>query len=138
MKKRLVSLVAIVVLVATIAGCSYHHQNFDQTGGHLSGPDDFVIQIDDYGQLWDRKPATDALAKVKALSQRTNVIVLLFVHGWNHSASPDSENVNEFAQTLAKARDLLTNRENPQSSVYRASRLKLTGTEEVFFAFWNH
>jgi hypothetical protein len=131
MRVKLVVVLAIVLLGALVVGCAYNHKNFDPTRSPMAGEDNFVIQLDDYGQFWDRKPADEAIARITSLAQRTNVIVLLFVHGWNHDAAPDNEDLRDFAKALGDARRLLIDVDNPESEVYRLSRLKLTDIEDL-------
>lgn len=129
--KKLSVWLTIFLLAVVLVGCAYNHKRFDQARGPLNGENDFVIQLDDYGQLWDRAAADAALARVRKLSHETNTIVVLFVHGWNHDAAPDNENLVDFAKSLSTTRKLLTDPNSPESLVYRRSREALTGTEAL-------
>jgi len=97
----------------------------------LTEPDDFVLQIDDYGQFWDNLTPARALQRISELSRTSNVIVVLFVHGWNHDAAPDNENLRDFAASVADTRKRLIDSSNPDSAVYRQSRKNLTGSESL-------
>lgn len=121
-----------LLIVLWLTGCAYNHKQFATTGSSLAGPDDFVIQIDDYGQFWDKSVPNRALERISELSENSNVIVMLFVHGWNHNASPDNQNLSDFAATVADTRWRLIDSSNPESDVYRRSRKVLTGSESLF------
>jgi hypothetical protein len=131
MQKWLFYWLPTALLLALIAGCAYNHKNFEQTNSPMHGSDDFVLQVDDYGQFWDREQASKAMDRIRALSRETNVIVLTFVHGWNHNAAPDNENLKEFAASLSATRKLLIDPTNPDSAVYRMSRQNLTGKDDL-------
>ncbi len=112
-----------------LTGCDYNHKLFPVTAN--PDGDDFVIQINDYGQFWDRSAPERALEKVSELLKTSNVIVVLFVHGWHHDAEPDDENLRDFSVSMADTRGLLIDSSNPQSAVYRLSRKNLTGSESL-------
>ena len=64
-------------------------------------PFDFrVIQSDDYGSLWDPSAAQRTLDDTAAYAQRTNTFVVLFIHGWHHSAREDDDNLRDSKKTL--------------------------------------
>lgn len=65
------------------------------------------------------------------LSKVSNVIVVLFVHGWHHNAKPGDENLRDFAASVTDTRRRLIDIANPESEVYRLSRKNLTGTESL-------
>lgn len=125
------ALLSVVVLVVLfwLTGCAYNHKQF-QVSANPDG-DDFVIQIDDYGQFWDRSAPDRALERVGELSKTSNVIVVLFVHGWHHDAGADDENLRDFSASVVDTRGRLIDPSNPESAVYRLSRENLTGSESL-------
>jgi hypothetical protein len=126
-------LVASMALLGLIflSGCAFNHRQFPKEEGPLKGPDDFIVQIDDYGQFWDNEEPERALAHVRKLSKDSNVIVVVFVHGWHHNAAPADKNLRDFATSVEEIRKLLTDSTDPESEVYRTSRKHLTGTEAL-------
>ncbi|MDH4100030.1 MAG: hypothetical protein OEV28_05595 [Nitrospirota bacterium] len=120
-----------LLVVLWVTGCAYNHKQFPTIVPSSTAPDDFVIQVDDYGQFWDQSMPNRALERISELSQTSNVIVILFVHGWNHDAAPDNQNLRDFAASVADTRRRLIDSSNPESAVYRQSRKVLTGTESL-------
>src|SRR4051812_30919466 len=100
---RIVSLSLLIVL----GSCSFGHKNFDQAGGTLKHPNDFVIQIDDYGSFWDPEIPARALDSIAQSARTTNTVVILVIHGWHHNAAPDDENAADFARSLKDIRQTL-------------------------------
>lgn len=121
--------VVVLLVVFWLTGCAYNHKQFQVPSN--PDTDDFVIQIDDYGQFWDRSEPDRALERISELSKTSNVIVVLFVHGWHHDAGPDDENLRDFSLSVADTRRRLIDSSNPESAVYRLSRRNLTGSESL-------
>lgn len=131
METKTIAILGLLFIFVLLAGCAYNHKQFPAASATTRGPDDFVIQIDDYGQFWDRTEAERVLARVTDLSTRTNVIVVAFIHGWNHNAAPDNQNLREFTESITDTRKRLIDTSSPHSAVYRTSRKNLTGTEDL-------
>lgn len=131
METQTIVLLGLLLTVLVLAGCSYNHKRFPVGETSTRSPDDFVIQIDDFGQFWDQSDADRALARVSQLSATTNVIVVAFIHGWNHNAAPENENLRSFVDSVKDTRNRLISADNPSSAVYRTSRKNLTGTEDL-------
>lgn len=88
-------------------------------------PFDFrVIQSDDYGSLWDPSAAQRTLEDTAADAQRTNTFVVLFIHGWHHSAREDDDNLRDSKKTLKALYALLATDKRAQL------RQALTGTPD--------
>lgn len=121
----------LFMATAILAGCAYNHKQFSTKTGPLKSQDDFLVQIDDFGQFWDPSEAEGALTRISQLAKTTNVIVVAFIHGWNHDAAPDNENLRDFAKTIEDTRHRLIDATNPQSAVYRESRRNLTNSEDL-------
>jgi hypothetical protein len=60
------------------------------------------IEFDDQGQLRDREQMNVVLDTYSQISGSDDVIVTVFVHGWQHSAAPDDSYVESFKQILAR------------------------------------
>jgi hypothetical protein len=118
-------------LLMLLASCSFGHQNFDQAGGSLTHPNDFVIQLDDYGSFWDAEIPARALETIAQSARTTNTVVVLFVHGWHHNAAADDGNAVDFARSLNEIRRKLDDNVDGQPGIYRRSRQVLTGNGEV-------
>ena len=124
---RAISLSVLMVLGA----CGYAHRNFDQTGGLLGHPHDFVIQVDDYGSFWDPEIPAQALAAIAHSARTTNTIVIVVVHGWHHSAAPDDEFAMDFAKALQTIRNTLRSKVDGKPNPYWRARQIVTGHGEV-------
>lgn len=85
------------------------------------GFDLHFVEADDEGWLWQPQQAIDALEAVRQSAASRNTFVLLFVHGWHHSARCCDSNVESFKETLARLQVELT------KPVYREARGESTG-----------
>jgi hypothetical protein len=63
------------------------------------------IEFDDQGQLWDRKQMADVLGKLEREAGTKELLMVVFVHGWKHSAAPGDENIETFRKALAQLSD---------------------------------
>jgi len=63
------------------------------------------IEFDDQGQLWDRKQMTDVLGAIQRDAGTKEMLVVVFVHGWKHSAAPGDGNIKTFRKALAHLSD---------------------------------
>lgn len=122
----LLSLVTVCLLTA----CSFGHKNYSQNYGPFKKPNEFVIQVDDYGSFWDPAVPARALKTIADLAQ-TNTIVVLFIHGWHHNAAIDDGNVKDFAKSLSQIRIKLQDKKDGKPGPYRQSRERLTGDGDV-------
>ncbi|MGB8517460.1 MAG: esterase [Gallionella sp.] len=70
------------------------------------------IEFDDQGQLWDRDNQKNVvIGKIKQLAASQDLLMVVFVHGWKHSAAPNDPNINTFREVLED----LTDAENKMS-----------------------
>jgi Alpha/beta hydrolase of unknown function (DUF900) len=58
------------------------------------------IEYDDQGQLRDRGQMRKVLDTYSTITGTDDVIVIVFVHGWQHTAAPDDSNVESFKKLL--------------------------------------
>jgi hypothetical protein len=114
-----------------VGGCAYNHKQFPVAGTGDPERNDFVVQFDDYGQIWDQSEADRALARISSLARRSNVVVSVFVHGWHHDANPKNKNLTDFRRSIADIRSKLTDEAERSNRIYRESRRHLTGSEEL-------
>ncbi|HKQ16175.1 MAG TPA: hypothetical protein VJT80_22230 [Steroidobacteraceae bacterium] len=59
------------------------------------------IEFDDQGQLWDRRQMNAVLDEIQQESAGKELLIVVFAHGWKHSAAPDDDNINTFRKALA-------------------------------------
>src|SRR5258705_50328 len=112
MKKWLLCVFAMVSLTA----CSYAYRQYSPAKEQGKSSIDYLIQVDDYGDLWDRNIAIKALNDIATRSATRNTVVLLFIHGWHHNADPTDQNLQDFSAALRNIRKDL------DREVYRQSR----------------
>lgn len=60
------------------------------------------IEFDDQGQLWDRKQMNAVLTQLESEAASEDIVMVVFVHGWKHSAAPGDNNINTFRHVLAQ------------------------------------
>src|SRR5712671_4542165 len=106
-KERLVSITLTIVLVASLlflCGCvSYKHRAYrDQTSTHVDSAEYILryVEADDEGWFWHPQQAKDAIETVESSADKTDTFVIVFVHGWHHSAECCDSNVEGFRETL--------------------------------------
>lgn len=119
--RRRAGLAALLGMAAVVLnGCNYGHRPFQQASlksmQDLSNVD---VEIDDFGNFWDRTKAEGILKAIDDSAENSNVIVLLFVHGWHHNAAEDDANRSDFHITV-KAVD-----EKLKEKIYQDARTAL-------------
>lgn len=60
------------------------------------------IEFDDQGQLWDRRQMWAVLDRLSTESAGKELLMVVFVHGWKHSAKPYDPNIETFRSVLAE------------------------------------
>ncbi len=65
------------------------------------------VEADDEGWLYQTSQATKAVDAVHAAVQEEDTFVVVFVHGWHHSAECCDDNVEGFKETLGRLHDEL-------------------------------
>lgn len=63
------------------------------------------IEFDDQGQLWDRRQMSDVVGKLAGEAGTKELLMVVFVHGWKHSAAPGDGNIKTFRKVLAQLSD---------------------------------
>lgn len=93
-----------VLAAVTLASCGgYRHQQFragDKSRVTDKQFDLYFVEADDEGWFWEPEQATKALEAVRRAADDQNTFVLLFVHGWHHSARCCDSNVLSLRKTL--------------------------------------
>ena len=73
-----------------------------------------IIEYDDQGQLRDRKQMESVINHYNPISEKDDVLLTVFIHGWHHSAKPGDTNIESFKgmlqniskqETLSSAQD---------------------------------
>ena len=59
------------------------------------------LEADDRGWLRDSAQARVLLDSLQALHARSNVVVVVYAHGWRHNASKGDQDVKSFRATLS-------------------------------------
>lgn len=120
---------ALLAVLASLSGCSFYNQPYPPPNVHQQGYDLQVVQVDDFGSLWDPKEAGNTLQALKEVPQNENLLVVIFIHGWHHNAAAGDENLLDFKETMAALRSAV---DTPQRSAVReaqtgSSKLNLVG-----------
>lgn len=115
-----------------LVACGYRHQAYrldDQS--KLADPkfDLHFVEADDEGWFWQPQQATDALEAVQKSAETRNTFVVLFVHGWHHSARCCDSNVQSFKKALAQLYDEL------RESTYAAARAEYSKEDKADASF---
>lgn len=63
------------------------------------------IEFDDQGQLWDRQQMHDVVSTLQTGAGTRDLLMVVFVHGWKHSAAPGDANIKTFRGVLADLSD---------------------------------
>jgi hypothetical protein len=102
------NMLALGLQLALLVGCtSYGHAAYRLVDGNKPGAPDpgyslKFVEADDEGWLWSPTQAEDAIEAVNTAAAEADTYVVLFVHGWHHSARCCDGNVEGFKETLAR------------------------------------
>ncbi len=81
--------------------CSKHNMQW-----HNKGKDDEYmlgfVEINDQGQMRDRAQMAAILDHYYTVAAQDSLLITVYVHGWQHNASPDDSNVASFSGYLQK------------------------------------
>lgn len=115
------SFLVSIVIAFCFSGCSFYHHSYPPGPTHEASYDLHVVQVDDFGSLWQVDAAQEALAAVDERRRQTNTLVVVFIHGWHHNAQADDTNLRDFKDALTKLAELLDSPER------RERRKQVTG-----------
>lgn len=91
-----------------LGGCAHEaHRLPPHSSLHPPETPEFHLQFveaDDEGWFWQTEQAIQALDQVRASIEKQDTIVVLYVHGWHHSAQCCDGNVEGFKETLRRLR----------------------------------
>jgi pimeloyl-ACP methyl ester carboxylesterase len=102
------------------------------------------VEFTDRGNIFDRDQMEMVLEHVRELAQPKEnasyegVLVVVFVHGWKHNASPNDSNVNDFRELLRKTARLDAGGRRKLVGVYvgwRGASITLPWIEEI--TYWD-
>ncbi len=60
------------------------------------------VEFDDQGQLWSRAQMDAVMTKLNQEAIENDLLLITFVHGWKHNASPEDDNVKMFNGVLQR------------------------------------
>jgi len=60
------------------------------------------VEFDDQGQLWDRGQLQEVIGQVNTLAADQDLLMVVFVHGWKHSAQAGDNNISSFRASLRR------------------------------------
>lgn len=64
------------------------------------------IEFDDQGQLWQRDQMSKVIDEIYHQSGDEDVLMVVFVHGWKHNASPGDNNITHFRGILRRVSEI--------------------------------
>ena len=125
------SLLAVLIVAASLLGCTPHkiyqsdlnlcESASPQTECKQSVLQKYVnpaepekeyllgfIEFDDQGQLFNRQQMRVVLDELNKEASSKDLLMIVFVHGWKHSASPDDGNIETFRNGLKRLSELET------------------------------
>ena len=102
--KRIVQLVVTVALLGALMSCaSYRHQQWRDARTSQEDNEHYslrFIESDDEGWFWDPQQANESMRLIRSKLDKRQTLVVVFVHGWHHSAECCDQNVEGFRNTL--------------------------------------
>lgn len=102
--KRIVQLVVTPAILAALMSCSsYRHQQWRDARTSKEDNAEYslrFIESDDEGWFWDPQQANESMRLIRSKLEKRQTLVVVFVHGWHHSAACCDQNVEGFRNTL--------------------------------------
>lgn len=65
-----------------------------------------IVEFDDLGWYWNRKQKDAVVRTIEELAASEDLVLVVFAHGWNHSASAGDTNLRDFETVLANLEKL--------------------------------
>src|SRR5215213_10381190 len=115
-------LVLAAICFALLGSCNFYNRKFPQDQGPFDPKMDFVVQVDDYGSFWEPEVAERLLRTISENVQRTNIAVVVFIHGWHDNAQTDDDNAQDFAKLMHSLRERMDDNKGGVAGIYRKSR----------------
>jgi len=113
---------------------------------HYANFDVGIIEFRDSGQLWSIQQADLVLDHIERTARERGATIVVFVHGWHHSANVDDGNLQSFRQVLrtiaTRPLGAVCTGETPPNSnrligVYIGWRGESTDTFAKWFTIWS-
>jgi hypothetical protein len=103
------------------SGCESHAlQRYEDAGhGYTLG----FIEFDDQGLLFDRGQMKAVVREINEQAAERDLLIVVFMHGWKHSAAAGDENIRTFRQVLAS----LSEAEHSLSRITNEPRREVVG-----------
>ena len=113
----------VLILIMLLTGCASNqmyrtdykvcdYQSTGQCASHAlqrHAPDNEgnyhlgFVEYDDQGQLRDRAQMNAVLDEYYDIAAKNEVLLITFIHGWQHNASPEDSNIQSFRDLLTRA-----------------------------------
>ena len=102
---------ALTLLLLAAGGCTRPRLYRPDSVVHSESYDLAFVEFDDQGELWSPAQVVAAHRLIQEASADEDGIILnVFIHGWQHNASPDDGNVAGFESFLGQIATLDSNR----------------------------
>jgi hypothetical protein len=102
--KRIIQVVVAAAVLAALMSCSsYRHQQWRDARTSQEDTEQYslrFIESDDEGWFWDPQQANESMRLIRGKLDQRQTLVVVFVHGWHHSAECCDQNVEGFRNTL--------------------------------------
>lgn len=115
--RTLMRCACLLALLGLSASCSLYNdpyrkapqerESVSTTNSPVPEYDLQFIESDDQGWFWNPKQADSALTTITEATAKGHTLVLLFIHGWHHSAACYDDNVEAFKLVLQRLHDEL-------------------------------
>src|SRR5262249_17363286 len=93
--------VGFILGIAWIAGCAWYRTGPQwKPGAETSGYILEVVEFDDQGWLFDRQQLAEVLSNVRKAAEPGNATIVVYVHGWHHSADPEDSDLKQFVSKI--------------------------------------
>ena len=64
------------------------------------------VEFDDQGQLWDRGQMREVVGSYQEIAGQSDVLLVVFVHGWHHNAESGDGNIDSFDRLLGSLAEI--------------------------------
>jgi len=104
---RGIALVVAMTWTLLLLGCASEYNQIYRAppNSAVVVPDQYelhFVETDDEGWLWNAAQAQEAMDSIEDGAAHVDTYVLVFVHGWHHSAGCCDDNVAGFRETLRR------------------------------------
>jgi len=98
----------VLLNIITLLGCAPNQAYSSADSSKNSLPGQYllhIVEFDDQGQFHNRKQLSTLLEKLAEEVKTHNLLIVTFVHGWNHNAEETDSNLKNFKELLKKISD---------------------------------